>query len=402
VASIRTNFAAAGRSLVEQWQRTVLSAVGIMVGCVAIVLLISIARGVQEDLGRQVDGLGVNLLIVMPGRLTEGSMLSPNLAGLSYLQDEDIERVRKVEGVRRAAPLMFVGGGLSRDGQDSPTTLLIAASSDWFAIHRRDLEEGRFFGPEEEDQPVCVIGSIAARHLFGDASPVGKELEVNGLPYRVVGVTKDPETEESMFSMASFANVAYIPYRYVVERVPNPQINRIMIQTEPEREPEQVLSSVEAALEERLDRQQFSVLTQRNLLDLLFKVMSILTWLLTGLTSIALFVGGVGIMTVMLMSVNERSKEIGIRKTVGGRRGDVFAQFLSEALLVATAGALVGLALSYVVCLGLYHYTPIKPLITLSTVGLAIGVCLLVGAVFGVLPAMKAARQDPVVALRNE
>jgi putative ABC transport system permease protein len=171
---------------------------------------------------------------------------------------------------------------------------------------------------------------------------------------------------------------------------------------DPVAEPRSLIRRLEAVLGERLDRQQYQVITQEDLLGLVYKLMNILTWLLTGLTSIALFVGGVGIMTVMLMAVNERSKEIGIRKAVGARPGDVFTQFLGEAVIIALAGGAVGLVISYFVCLGLAAWTPIKPLITVSTVVLSFGVCLIVGGFFGLIPAMKASRKDPVASLRNE
>ena len=130
--------------------------------------------------------------------------------------------------------------------------------------------------------------------------------------------------------------------------------------------------------------------------------MSILTSLLFGLTSIALFVGGVGIMTVMLMSVSERAKEIGIRKTVGAKRSDIFVQFLAEAVVLAIVGAAAGLLLSYGVCLALLYFTKIKPLMSIETIALSFGVSLAVGGIFGLIPAMKAARQDPVASLRHD
>jgi putative ABC transport system permease protein len=183
---------------------------------------------------------------------------------------------------------------------------------------------------------------------------------------------------------------------------PNAQINRIFIQTEPDREPRTLVKEVEKALGERLDRNTFSVLTQQDLLKLVFKLMGILTWLLTGLTSIALFVGGVGIMTVMLMSVHERTKEIGIRKAFGAKRRDIFWQFLAEALLLALVGVAAGLGVSAAACWALAKWTLLKPTITAGIVALAVSVCALVGAVFGIAPAMRAASRDPVSSLRYE
>lgn len=397
--SFGLNFRCAVQSLIEQRQRAVLSATGIMVGCLAIVLLVSIAKGVQKDVSGQVNQLGVNVLVVIPGRVTQGEMFNPNIAGLSYLRDEDVDRVRKIPGVKTAAPLMFAGGAITNGDRYSPTTIVLAAGPEWFTVHPVKMAEGAVYG--HEDEPVCVIGSIAKKNLFGEGSALGKKVDINGESFKVIGVTENKESEHSLFSVGSFENVAYFPYIHARKHLANPQLHRIMIQTQPDLEPKKLVSAVEAALAERLPESTFSVLTQEDLLNLVFKIMGILTWLLTGLTSIALFVGGVGIMTVMLMSVNERSAEIGIRKTVGARRRDIFQQFLVESVLLALLGGFAGFVLSWVVDTLLDRLTPIKPELSPAIVALAFGVSLGVGAVFGLIPAMRAARKDPVVALRT-
>lgn len=399
---IRSNVSAALSSLREQRSRAMLSALGVMVASIAIILLISIAKGVQRDLTDQVNDLGVNILVVLPFRVEEGSMFMPNAAGLSYLREADVDRLRQVPGVRRVAPLVFAGGGIRRESKDSPSTLILAAGGDWFRIRPVTLREGAVFTPETENRAVCVIGSVAAQNLFGDDPAVGKTVTINGSEYEVIGVTEDRKADDGLFSMMSFENVAYIPYGWLARATGDPQLHRIMVQVEPDREPEALKAAVESVLASRLDRAQFSVQTLGDLLKLVFKLMGILTWLLTGLTSIALFVGGVGIMTVMLMSVNERAKEIGIRKTVGARRRDVFVQFLTEAMVLGLLGGLAGLAVSWVTCRALEAYTPIKPLVSWDTIALCFGVSLGIGGLFGLLPALNAARQDPVVALRRE
>lgn len=402
MATFPTNVRSAFRSLREQWQRSILSALGIMVGSTAIILLVSIATGVQKDVSKQVSDLGVNLLIILPGRVDEGSMFSASMIGISYLADEDVENVKTVPGVQRAVPISFVGGGIRYGENSSPSTLVMATRPDWFRMRNMNLAEGRLFDAGDESKPVCVMGGVANKKLFPDGGGLGKEIDYNGVKYQVLGITADAETENSLFSMGSFENVVYIPLPYMKTQVPKLQYDRIMVQTQPDREPRALVKAVEAKLAQRLDRETYSVLTQEDLLNLVFKLMGILTWLLTGLTSIALFVGGVGIMTVMLMSVNERFKEIGIRKTVGATRRDVFVQFLVEAVTLATLGGTVGLALSYAVCLALYYGTPIKPMVTAEIVALSFLVCLGVGAIFGLIPAIRAAKKDPVDAMRHE
>lgn len=379
-----------------------LSALGIMVGSTAIILLVSIATGVQKDISKQVTDLGVNLLIILPGRIDEGSMFSASMIGVSYLSDKDVENIKSVPGVLRAVPISFVGGGIRYGKNSSPSTLVMATKPDWFQMRNMKLASGRLFRDADSAKPVCIVGGVANKKLFPKGGGVGKQVDYNGAKYEVLGVTADAETENSLFSIGSFENVVYIPLPYMKAKLPKLQYDRIMVQTQPDKDPSSLVKAVDAKLAQRLDRESYSVLTQEDLLKLVFKLMGILTWLLTGLTSIALFVGGVGIMTVMLMSVNERFKEIGIRKTVGATRRDVFVQFLIEAVALATLGGTVGLILSYSACLALYYWTPIKPMVTVPIIVLSFVVCIGVGAVFGLIPALRAARKDPVDAMRHE
>ncbi len=371
-----------------------------MVGSMAIILLVSIAKGVQADVTGQVKDIGVNILVVIPGRIEEGTF-NPNLGGGSFLKEEDAQSVSKIPGVVQATPWSFVGGGAVYH-KKTANSMLVATTPKWFQMHPMALEKGRIFGADEDKADVCVIGSVARKTLFGDAEAIGRKIHVNKRDYEVVGVTQDKKSEQSLFSMGGLQNLIYLPYHRLQEFQPDLQTDRIMIQTEPGAEPKRLIKQLDATLGKRLEHQQYQVLTQEDLLGLVFKLMSILTWLLTGLTSIALFVGGVGIMAVMLMSVNERAKEIGVRKTVGATRNDMFQQFLAEAVTLSLAGGLVGLVLSYFICEGLRTWTPIKPLITLGVIALAFGVSIGVGAIFGLIPAMHAARKDPVAALRSE
>jgi putative ABC transport system permease protein len=297
---------------------------------------------------------------------------------------------------------MFVGGGIRQGNRESQSTFIVAAGPDWFYIHQSKLAEGRYFTQSETHSPVCVIGSIAKEKLFGSAQALGRHVEINGKKYTIVGVTEDPKSEDSLFSMGGFENMAYVPYDYVRDSVPNPQLNRIMIQSAPDIEPKALVNCIKSALLERLSYQQFTVLTQKDLLNVVYQIMGLLVSLLTGLTSIALLVGGLGIMTVMLMSVSERSREIGIRKAVGAKQRDIFFQFLIEAVVLTIVGGLAGLLVSYGGCAILAAMTRIKPQLSWDVAGLGLAVSLGVGSVFGLIPAMKAAAKNPVDALRNE
>ncbi|CAN5416440.1 ABC transporter permease [soil metagenome] len=394
------NTLAALRSLKEGWQRAILSAVGVMVGASAIVLLVAIAVGVRADVRREVEQFGVNVLIVIPSRLEAGGM-NFNLGGASYLQQKDARRLESVPGVVRTAALSFVGGGIRR-GQKRTGAILVATEPSWFQMRPVTMQEGRTLDARDDGRDVCVIGSIAKDALFGGAKALDQTVTVNGRTTKVVGVTREEGQSQSLLSFGGLQNAVYLPYARYVATTPNAQTDRLMIQSAPDVEPKSLVKRLESKLGERLNSDQYQVLTQEDLLGLVYRLMSILTWLLTGLTGIALFVGGVGIMTVMLMSVNERSREIGIRKATGARRRDVFGQFLVEATIIALAGGGAGLLFAAIVCAGLARFTPVKPIITGPIVLLSFGTCLVVGTVFGLVPALNAARKNPVEALRSE
>lgn len=394
-------FRAAIEALRNEWKAALLSMVGVAIASVAILLLVSIGLGVQKDITKQVDDLGANVLVVVPGKVDPSMGFNPNLGGQSYLEEQDAERLRKVPGVRRVALLTFAGGGV-RSGENEAFPLIIAATPDWFEMHNSELAEGRFLTPEDAAQNRVVLGSVAKDRLFPDApSALGKTVEINKRTYTIVGVLANQESSESVFSAQSFQNVAYLTYDHLKAISPDVQIDRFMVQGDPAADPKNLVPALERSLDERLDDQQFSVLTQQDLLKLIYQVMGILGTLVVGLTSIALFVGGVGIMTVMLMAINERRVEIGIRRAVGAQSQDIFRQFLAEAILIGLIGSLTGLVFSSLICWGIATFTPIKPLMTFGTVALAFGVGIGVGAIFGAIPALKAGRQDPLVSLRN-
>lgn len=378
-----------------------LSALGVTVAAIAIVMLVSIAIGVQKDIRGQVEDLGVNTIVVMPGKVGFGQF-NPNIGGQSYLKERHLPALRKVSGVVRACPMTFVGGGI-RAGKKEAAPFIIATTSDWFLIRPMSFRSGRAFTDPLTSERIAVIGSIASDELFGEGvDSVGKQVNVNGQQFRVVGVTVDKKSEQSLFSMGGLQNVVYIPYHAQKQLTENQQTDRLMVQSRSDYDPKQLVPALNAAMTSQLSDLQFSILTQEDLLNLVFKVMSILTWLLVGLTSIALFVGGIGITAVMMMSVNERSREIGIRKTVGAKRKDIFVQFMFESVLIAVLGGTVGLLFSAIAGFFLTQYTPIKPEINWQVISLCFGTCIFVGFVSGMIPAVRASRKDPVDAMRQE
>ena len=385
-------------TLRENWKRTLLTASGVMAATIAVVLLASIAIGVRKDFTEQVQDLGVNTLITIPGKL--GDSFNFNLGGASYLKLEDAERLKRVPGVLRTSCWTFVGGGATYKSKQA-ASFLVATTPEWFQIKSFDIEEGRLLSAIDNEKKVCVIGSIAKEGLFGKEIGLGKQITINGELYEVVGVTKDQNQEDSLMAIGSFQNLIYIPYAGLHAKEPESQTDRIVIQIDPKIEPISLLKTLKKTLGQRLNENQFDILTQQDLLKVVYKFTNILQWLLIGLTGIALFVGGIGIMNVMLLSVGERTSEIGIRKAMGAPNRSIFRQFLIESIGIAFFGSLVGLTFSALVCLLLARFSPINPIITQLTVWGTIASSMFTGMIFGIIPSMKAARKDPVKAIQN-
>ncbi len=398
---MNANLSCAIQSLKESRQRALLSGSGVAVASMAIILLMSIGLGVEKDVKGQVEDLGVNLLIVVPGHVDMASGFNPNLGGQSWFKEHHAQDLKAISGIRNVAMLTFAGGGVRYQNHDA-YPMVIACTPSWFEIRKVEMLEGRNFQISDGAAKEVVLGQTAKEILFKFESALQKTVTINGQEYHVVGVTKEKLSGQSMFNMQSFQNVAYIPMATMKAISPNMQIDRIIASSNPEVNPKNLVSSLESVLGKTLDRQQYSVLTQEDLLGLIYQVIGILSTLVIGLTAIGLFVGGIGVMTVMLMSVGERKKEIGIRKAAGATHQDIFLQFLMESATIGFAGVVFGLCMSLIVCALLEKFTAIKPLVTFPTIVLTLLVGLGLGCVFGVWPAIRASKLDPIESLRLE
>jgi putative ABC transport system permease protein len=386
-------------NLRENIRRTLLTASGVMAATIGVVLLASVAIGVRKDFTEQVQDLGVNVLIVLPGKFGS-SMPNFNLGGASYLTTKEAKRIEKVPGVTSAACWTFVGGGATYKGNQA-ASFLVATTPEWFRIKKFNIKSGRLLTAADDFRDVAVIGSIAAEGLFDKEEALGKKINVNGRDFEVVGVTEDKKQENSIMSLGSFQNLIYIPYAALHKREPKSQTDRILVQIDNRIEPVNILKQIRQAFSETLDENQFDVLTEQDLLKVIYRFTDILQWLLIGLTAIALFVGGIGIMNVMLLSVGERTTEIGIRKATGANAASIFRQFIAESIGIALIGSIAGLLFSTGACWLIDRFTPIHPIITAKTVVGTLAASVVTGVVFGILPSMRAAKKDPVRAIQN-
>lgn len=401
MSNFRENVASAFRALRENWLRTALTMLGIVIGVGSVVLLVGIGQGVKLDVTKQIDSLGANFVGIVPGKLEPSGQ--PNFMatlGISTLTEKDVADLSALPGIKVCVPLMFVGGTVEH-GKETYSSLVIASKAGIYDIRRYPFEDGRFFRTEEEDSDVCVLSNTPKHEIFGDRRAVGQSISVRGHPFRIVGVLK-PE-DESVLAQFSFTNVIYLPLAASKRSFHGGQINRIFMATDMKRAPDPILASIKSTMRANHGgKEDFGLLTQKQILGAIYKVFNIVTALLAGISAISLVVAGIGIMNIMLVTVTERTREIGIRKTVGARRKDVFVQFLTEAVALSFVGGVIGTILATGICAIIGANTALRPLVTPAAVFMAFGVCFLVGIVFGVAPAMRAARQDPIEALRWE
>ncbi|HEV2473657.1 MAG TPA: ABC transporter permease [Chthonomonadales bacterium] len=391
--------------MTENWLRSLLTISGVVVGVLSVVTLIAILQGVKLELSRQLEQLGANLVIVLPGKLDSSGRPNPMaMLGISTLRQADVQALRTVPGVVQISPIMFVSGTAALPGQPEIATLVVGTNRDGIDMNPTRLAEGAYFSGAQETERVCVLAHKPAALLFGARSAIGHDIKISGKRWRVVGVLRAPANDDTLgSSLMGLSNLIYIPYEAAKQTVPAGQINRIVLRTDYRHPADKLLGNLRRALlNSHRGQEDFGLLTQSKGLALVIKLLNMAQALLALIAAISLIVAGVGIMNIMLATVTERTREIGVRKTVGARRIDLFFQFLIEAMLLSLVGGALGVAIAYVVCAVVARSTLLTPVITGGAVVMALTVCIAVGALFGVAPAIRAGRLNPIDALRHE
>jgi putative ABC transport system permease protein len=375
--------------------RSGLTMLGVVIGVAAVVVLVAIGTGAKQMVEQQVEGLGSNLLIVVPGRVDFGS--APAVSRLSL---SDVEAVTRIVGDRSRVAVSVQSGETVRAGTASRFTTVLGVMETTPQVFVRSIGRGSYLTRSDVDtaRRVAVLGSTIARGLFGDRDPVGQQVSIAGVRFRVIGVFDALGQSLGI----DRDDEVHIPVTTAHRLLGTFRVDGIAVKA-PDRDRIQTLSdSIVAELTRRHPDTEFSAVTQEQILGVLGNILGVLTWVLAAIAGISLLVGGVGVSNIMLVSVRERTGEIGLRKAVGARPRDIGVQFLLEAVLLTTIGGLVGMGLGVGAALLAAALSPVPAAITGWSLALAFGVSAAVGIVFGVVPAQRAGRLDPVVALRSE
>jgi len=399
------------RALAVNKLRSALTMLGIVIGVGAVIVMIAVGAGAQARVEEQIRALGSSLLLVMPGSTTAGGVRL-GFGSASTLTEDDVAAINRELPEALAAPALR-GAAQLIWGNTNWSTVIFGVTPEYLDVRQWPLAAGRAFEPAEmaAAAKVCLIGATVARQLFGDADPLEQSIRIKRVPFTVIGVL-DVKGQSLMGTDQD--DLVLVPIRTARSRVlgtasaaRNRTVGTIWVKAADGVEPRRVEEQVRALLRQRHRIQpgaddDFSL---RNLAEVMAAQEAssrVLALLLAAVASVSLLVGGIGIMNIMLVSVTERTREIGLRMAVGARTRDILGQFLVEAVTLSLIGGLAGVALGIGASVLIAELAGWRILISPQAVALAVAFAFVIGVFFGFYPARKAARLNPVEALRFE
>lgn len=398
--------AVALKALARNKMRSLLTTLGVVIGVSAVIMMQAVGQGATARVTGEIAGLGSNMLIVLPGGPNHGGF-GGNLRSAPQFTRDDLAAIRREVGAVRT-----VAGVSSRSiravvGEKNRSTNLSGVTPEFFDVRGWQAERGRLLTEDDERmaQKTCAIGQSVSDDLFGGQDPIGAELRLHDLSCRVVGLLERKGVSTFGQDQDDFV---LIPHTTFARRIAGDDHHgTLMVSAVSEARTDEAKAQIEALLRQRRriregEDDDFNVRDLREIQNILGSVTGVLTTLLASVAAISLVVGGIGIMNIMLVSVTERTREIGVRLAIGARSRDILRQFLVEAIVLASAGGAIGIALGTAGAWALSRALGVPFMFPLQAALVAFAVSVVVGVVFGVFPARKASRLRPIEALRYE
>ena len=402
---IRESLGMATRTLAANRLRSFLTVLGIVIGNAAVIAMVGLGQAAQRYTQGQFASLGTNVLFVVPGREDARRRGIQPPATLTW---EDAQAIATQVPAARWVAAQISDNFLATYGSRTTRTNVTGTEADFFRVQSFDLAAGRFFNEldVQRQSRVVVLGSDLAVKLFGDRPPLGNRIRLSNLSFEVIGVLEP----KGAFLGTNRDDAAYLPLTTMANQLTGRRspygltVGFISISARDEASVSAAQFQITNLLRRRhkiTDEDDFYIRTQKEAVAIAGNVTGVLTIVLAATAGISLLVGGIGIMNIMLVSVTERTQEIGLRKAIGATERDILQQFLLEAVVLAMAGGVLGTAVGTAGVVGIALVTPLSAQVSWGAVALAVGVSGTIGLVFGVAPAQRAARLDPIVALRS-
>ena len=401
----KESFLMAWASLVANKLRSLLTMLGIIIGVAAVIALVSIGNGVKQDIEDSISSLGSNLLVVMPGApRTPG--VRPSQGSMKSLKISDYEAIAKLEGVKAASP-MTNGSYVVIYQNKNWTTSVAGVNSNFQDVNNWTMTSGRFFSDKnvQNRERVAVVGQTVVKNLFADEDPVGKEIRVKNIPFRVIGVLKS----KGNGTMGNDQDdTVLIPYTTSMERVEGiDYLRMVYVVAKDDEGIDRLQADIENLLRVRhnikdTNLDDFNIQNMKSIMETVAQTTGPFTLFLGAVAAISLVVGGIGIMNIMLVSVTERTREIGVRKALGATYSVIVTQFLIEAVVISLMGGFIGIAFGIGASKVIGMVSGMSTIVSVPTIIMSFAFSMAIGLIFGIYPARKAAKLNPIDALHYE
>ena len=401
----KESFLMAWASLIANKLRSLLTMLGIIIGVAAVIALVSIGNGVKQDIEDSISSLGSNLLVVLPGApRTPGARSSQG--AMKSLKISDYEAIAKLEGVKAASP-MTNGSYVVIYQNKNWTTSVAGVNSNFQDVNNWTMTSGRFFSDKnvQNRERVAVVGQTVVKNLFTDEDPVGKEIRVKNIPFRVIGVLKS----KGNGTMGNDQDdTVLIPYTTSMERVEGiDYLRRVYVVAKDDGGIDRLQADIENLLRVRhnikdTNLDDFNIQNMKSIMETVAQTTGTFTLFLGAVAAISLVVGGIGIMNIMLVSVTERTREIGVRKALGATYSVIVTQFLIEAVVISLMGGFIGIAFGIGASKVIGMVSGMSTIVSVPTIIMSFAFSMAIGLIFGIYPARKAAKLNPIDALHYE